>query len=293
MTRPIAPLFVPGYSARRLEKALELGLRAILVDLEDSVPLGEKALARDGAAAVVEAAPGVCSVRINPLSVEGGRTTACGEADIVSVMGPGLAGLVYPKIETAEELVRLDAVIGAAEIDAGLALNSVRLSVTIETALGLVNANAIARAGLKRPLSFGFGMADFTADLGIEWTRDEDETLAARSMLPIISRAAGLEKPGDSVFVNVEDDEGLRASALRGKRLGYGGKAAIHPRQIPIIHDAYKPTEAEVGQAQKILDAAAQFAAEGQGAFLLEGRMVDEPIVARARDLLDFNATFS
>jgi len=286
MVSSVAPLFVPGHMARMRAKAPTLGT-TIIVDLEDSVPAADKEAARDGAVELVEAMPGACTVRINPLVLARGFGMAAGHDDLAIVVRPGLGGLVTPKVDSREALLAVDDAIRRAESAAGLDEASVALSITIETALGVANLAEIAHTGLDRPMRLSFGMGDFTTDLGIEWTREETECDVPRALVPIVSRAAGLRRPGDSVVTDVNDEDGLRASALRGKRLGYAGKSAIHPRQIAIIQQVYAPSAAELDWAHRVVETAAERMAEGQGAFLLDGRMIDDPIVARAREVLD------
>jgi citrate lyase beta subunit len=292
MNNTIAPLFVPGHMARLREKALALDLSALLVDLEDAVPGAEKEAARRGALELLRARPGACHVRINPLQVERGFGMSCGREDLAAVVQPGVAGIVAPKIDSAEALRAVDAALRQAELAAGLPVDSVRLGATVETALGCVNVADIARAGLRRPLQLMFGLGDLTTDLGVEWTRDETEAAVPRALIALASKAAKLAKPFDTVFTDVADEAGLRASTLRGKALGYGGKAAIHPKQVAAILDVYWPTETERAWSARVVEAAAERAERGEGAFLLEGRMIDDPIVARARELLAFAAQF-
>ncbi len=281
----VAPLFIPAHVARMRQKAPELGT-AIILDLEDSVPAADKQAAREGAVELVDRMPGGCTVRINPLTVVRGFGTAAGHEDLAAVVRPGLGGLAAPKVDSREALLAVDDAIRRAEASGGVDENSVELGVIIETALGVTNLVEIARTGLARPMRLSFGLGDFTTDLGIEWTRDEAECDVARAMIPIVSRAAGLGRPRDSVWTDVTDEDGLRASTLRGKRLGYAGKAAIHPRQIRVIQDVYRPSQAELDWARRVVETAAARMAEGQGAFLLDGRMIDDPIVARAREVL-------
>lgn len=288
----IAPLFIPGHMDRLREKAVQLDLDAILIDLEDAVPGDRKDAARHGAVELINNLPQSCFVRINPLEVHRNFGTACGLEDLAAVVGSNLAGIVAPKIDSADALRAVDAALAVAERRAGLPANTLEMSATVETAQGVTNMVDISRTGLRRPMRMSFGMGDFTTEMGVEWTREETESALPRAMLPVVSKAAGLLRPRDSVFVDVADIEGLRASAERGKRLGYGGKSAIHPSQIAIIRDVYRPTEAQVEWCRKVVDAAAEREAQGEGAFLLEGRMIDDPLVVRARDLLDFAAAF-
>lgn len=285
MLSSIAPLFVPAHMDRLREKAPQLGT-TIVLDLEDSVPAADKEAARAGAVELIDRMPGACTVRINPLSVHRGFGVAAGVDDLTVVVRPGLAGLVAPKVDSRAALLAVDEAIRRAEAAAGMREDTIALGVVIETALGVANLTEIARTGLIRPMRLSFGMGDFTTDLGIEWSRGESECDVPRALVAIASRAAGLPRPQDSVWTDVSDEEGLRASALRGKQLGYAGKAAIHPRQIPVIQDVYRPTAAELDWANRVVETAAQRAAQGQGAFLLDGRMIDDPIVARAREVM-------
>jgi citrate lyase beta subunit len=263
------------------------------VDLEDAVPGSEKENARRGALELLEQLPGACQVRINPLEVARGVGMGCGGEDLAAIVRSGLAGLVAPKVDSAKALFEIDAAVATAERSAGLPVGSVPLGITIETALGAINVAEIARAALHRPMRLLFGMGDLTTDLGVDWTREEDECQVPRAMIALASRAAGLLKPMDTVFTNVADGQGLQASAQRGKALGYGGKAAIHPDQVALILDVYRPTDAEVSWSWRVVEAASDRAQRGEGAFLLDGRMIDDPIVARARDLLAFAEKFA
>jgi citrate lyase beta subunit len=285
--REIAPLFVPAHVTRLRAKAEGLGV-ALILDLEDAVPAAEKATARRGAAELVERLPGRCTVRINPLAVSRSFGTAAGAEDLAAVVRPGLAGIVAPKIEDPESLRHVDGLLTEAEARAGVAEGSTPLGAVIETARGVTAVNAIAEAGaaLPRPVGLSFGAGDLTTDLGIEWTADESVFDTARALLPLACRAAGLDKPRDTVFADIGDVEGLRASATRGKALGYGGKAAVHPSQLEVIREVYRPSARQLDWAREVVGAATRHAADGAGAFLLDGRMIDDPVVARARDLL-------
>lgn len=286
----VAPLFVPGHMKRLRDKAVELHVRGLRIDLEDAVPLAEKTAARDGAVDLIRLRPGRASVRINPFTVSVGYGAACGMEDLAAVVVPGLRGIIAPKIESADAVREVDEAISVRERAAGIAPDSLELGVIIETALGVVNLVEITRAGIKRPMRLSFGMGDFTTDLGVEWSRDEVETAVPRAMVPIVSRAAGLQRPSDSVFTAVADEDGLRASALRGKRLGYAGKSAIHPRQIAVIEAVYRPTAAELAWCRRVVEADAEYRQKGAGAFLLDGKMIDDPIVVRARDVIAIDA---
>ncbi len=282
----VAPLFVPAHLSRLRDKALALDIGTVLLDLEDAVLPGHKDAARDGAVAFLAARPGRDFVRINPLSVSRGAGVPCGEADLAAVLALAPRGIIAPKIETAAAVRAVEVRLTYLERATGITAGQTELWTTIETALGVVNLTEIARGEASRPVRLVFGMGDYTTDLGIAWSRDETECEVPRSLVPIVARAADLPRPLDSVFIATDDDDGLRASALRGKRLGYGGKIAIHPRQVPVILGAYRPTPAEVAWARKVAVAEVEQRDKGVGAFLLDGRMIDEPIAANARDVL-------
>src|SRR5262249_23112345 len=132
-----------------------------------------------------------------------------------------------------------------------------------------------------------FGAGDFTRDIGVEWSREERESFLARSMIVLASRAAGLPAPIDSVFVDLKDPDGLAASTREAKQLRFRGKLVIHPARVRIVMAVFRPTADEVAWAGRVLDALGAAEREGLGAFVVDGRMVDYPIVERARDILN------
>jgi len=280
-------LFVPAHVEKMLDKALGLSLDAAILDLEDAVPPRQKAAARDGARNYVDRRPGQAFVRINPLASRAAFTIACGAEDLAAVVIRGLRGIVFPKVETVDDLLAVDEVMAKAERHAGLTDGAVELYSIVETARGVLEAPAIARAELRRPHRLCFGAGDFTRDIGVEWSREERESFMARSMIVLASRAAGLPAPIDSVFVDLKDPDGLAASTREAKQLGFRGKLVIHPAQVPIVNAVFTPTADEVAWAGRVLDALGAAEREGLGAFVVDGRMVDYPIVERARDILN------
>ena len=173
-----------------------------------------------------------------------------------------------------------------AERRAGLAEGEVELWSIVETARGVLEAPTIARTRMRRPHRLCFGAGDFTRDIGVEWSREERESFTARSMIVLASRAAGLPAPIDSVFVDLNDPDGLAASTRAAKQLGFRGKLVIHPSQVSIVNDVFTPTAEEVAWARRVMEGLAAAEREGLGAFVVDGRMVDYPIVERARDIL-------
>jgi citrate lyase subunit beta / citryl-CoA lyase len=280
-------LFVPAHVKKMLDKALGLCLDAAILDLEDAVPPAQKAAARDGAREYVRQQPGQAFVRINPLTSRASFTIACGAEDLAAVVTRGLRGIVFPKVETVDDLLAVDEAMAEAERHAGLTEGGIELCSIVETALGVLEAPAIARTRLRRPHRLCFGAGDFTRDIGVEWSREERESFTARSMIVLASRAAGVPAPIDSVFVDLNDPEGLAASTREPKQLGFRGKLVIHPSQVAIVNDVFTPTAEEVAWARRVMDGLAAAEREGLGAFVVDDRMVDYPIVERARDILN------
>jgi citrate lyase subunit beta / citryl-CoA lyase len=264
-------LYVPGDDPRRIEKALATGADAVVIDLEDSVAPNRKEEARSNAATVLESVPArPVFVRIN---APGSELAA---RDIAAVAALHLSGLRLPKVESLESVRLVAKTLEALRSEAGI-------QCLIESALGLELALEIARSH-ERVAGISLGEADLAADLGV---RDEAGLLYARSRIVSASRAAGLPGPVQSVYTNVKDLDGLRRSTEEGKNMGFVGRSAIHPSQVPIINEVFTPTEDEVAEAQELLDRLEGEAESGTGAFVLEdGRFVDRAVVESARRTL-------
>lgn len=273
-------LFVPGNHGRKLAKAFDAGADAVIVDLEDAVAISEKEATR---AVVVEALrrPRPCPayVRVNAMD-----TPFC-HADLAAVAGPWLDGIVLPKVSGAWQVRAVDWLLSALERDSGLGPGRIDLMPIIETGEGLGRIDEIAAAkGRMRRLVFGAG--DFTLDMGMRWTLDEQELDPYRARLLLASRAAGLEPPIDTVWVELAETAALEASAAKAARMGFQGKLCIHPAQIPIVHRHFTPTEQEVARARRILAAFAEAEARGSASIRVDGGFVDYPIVEKARRVL-------
>lgn len=255
------PLFVPGDRPERFGKAAASGADAVILDLEDAVIQENKAKARAAVAAhTISGVPVL--VRINPLD---GPLAA---ADLASLKGARLDGIMVAKAGDGARLASL------ASAFPGKALVAL-----IETVAGHASARAIACVPGVTQLAFG--SIDYALDLGSEETFEA--LLAARSEVVLASRLAGLAPPLDGVTVGYDDPALLTAEARRARSLGFGGKLLIHPRQIGPVREGFRPSEAELAQARQILDAVAR---QGEGAISLEGRMIDAPVIAKARRLV-------
>lgn len=264
-------LYVAGHDERRLSKALDSVADAVVLDLEDAVPLDRKAAARTAVAEVLGSPPDKpVFVRVNAPS------SGMLEADLAAVVSPHLAGIRLPKTESAAEARTVAERLAAAGDNAGLLC-------LLESALGVELAFEIACAH-PRVRGLSLGEADLAADLGVRADAGLDY---ARSRVVIASRAAGLAPPVQSVYTNVGDLAGLRRSTQSGRDRGFLGRSAVHPDQVPIINELFTPTEEEVREAESIVERLKEVTEHGSGAFLTEdGRFVDPAVVEAARSTL-------
>jgi citrate lyase subunit beta/citryl-CoA lyase len=273
-------LFAPGNHARRVEKALSLDADAVILDLEDAVATAEKPATREAVAAALERPRrGLLYVRVNAVDTE-----FC-YGDLVAVVRPGLDGIILPKVESVVGLATIDWLLAQFERDRGLLPGGIDLIPIIETARGLDRLGAILGAG-TRVRRAAFGAGDFTLDVNMAWSRDEAELAHARAAIVIASRAAGIEAPLDTVWVDLTDRDGLEASARTALGFGFQGKMCIHPDQIAVVNRVFTPSDAEIAFAERVAAAFAKAEAEGSAAIQLDGKFIDYPIVYRARRVL-------
>jgi citrate lyase subunit beta / citryl-CoA lyase len=280
-----AMLFVPGDDERKLAKVAILPAPAFILDLEDAVAVSAKARARENVARTLRASSAKQRIWVRVNSADTGLLPA----DLDAVVVPGLEGIVLPKAQRAEDVSDLAAAVAERESARGLQPGSTGLAATIETALGLSGLAGIARASDRlRFLCFGAG--DFSLDLGLNWTPDSgvaNPTLvAAKTRLVIESRAAGLPPPHDGTFPYLDRPAELRAEALYARSLGFGGKHAIHPDQVPVILEAFRPTEDEVARAREQLLAFEASERAGTARINVGGKFIDYPVAERARQVI-------
>ncbi|MEE9276086.1 MAG: CoA ester lyase [bacterium] len=290
--RPLRTLlFAPGNRERFLAKVGKAGADAVILDLEDAVPLKEKEATRRALPEAVGRIAGedgaAVFVRVNPLADVTGFSAACGAEDIGALVRPPLAGIVLPKVEGPEQVLVADRLLREGEGKRGMAPEGVALIALVENARGVERADAIAAAGVGgRPFLLAFGAGDYTNDLGIEWPRDEFSLDYPRARVAAASRAGGRGRPVDTVWVRLEDEEGLIASAERARALGMFGKLCIHPKQVGPVNEVFTPTEGEAARAREVAAAFEAAAARGEASVTVDGRMVDYPIVDAARKTL-------
>ena len=260
-------LFVPGTRADRYDKALAAGASAVIIDLEDAVAPADKDSARSTLATwlPMHTSPRVV-LRINSLD------TSWFDADLALCCLPGVAAVMVPKAERADTLATV------------LAAGAPALLPLVESAAGLANLDAIARTpGVWR---LAFGSIDLQVDLGLK-DATEDELLPFRLQLVLASRLAGIAAPLDGVSTAIDNAERLAVDVCRARRLGFGGKLCIHPKQVAAVNAGMAPSAAELAWAQRVLAAAAAVGgAAGVGAIAVDGKMVDKPVLLRAQAIL-------
>ena len=274
-------LFAPGNHARKVVKVFDCGADNVILDLEDAVAKTEKVATR---ALVVEALKrprnGGAYIRVNAFSTE-----FC-YGDAVAVVGPGLDGIILPMVESREQIVAFDWLVGALERERGLQPGGIDIIPIIETGKGIANLRTIAASG-TRVKRMAFGAGDYTLDMNMEWTLGESELEHARAEMAVASRAAGLEGPIDTVWVHIKDLDGVASSAKRARQLGFQGKMCIYPPQVERVNDAFTPTEAEIAFARRVVAAFEQAEREGSSSIQLDGYFIDYPIVYKAQRTLD------
>ena len=264
-----------------LERARNFTADVVMVDLEDSVPPGEKTTARDLAkewVPILRRGGQRVMVRVNSLDTGLTRT------ELEAIVSPDLCGISLGKVESTWNIRDVDRMLGAIEPQAGVEAGSIKIVAWVETAKALVDARDIGTAS-SRVTALAFGAEDFTNDMGIERSDTGEEVQVTRSLVPVAARAASVASL-DSPFVLFQDPDALRADAKRARQMGYIGKFAIHPSQLDIINETFSPSAEEIAYARRIMDAWEKAEAEGRGSLAMDGRMVDVPVVKRAQNLL-------
>ena len=271
-------LYVPGSEPKYFINAALHGPDAVILDLEDSVPPSEKDAARllvRNALSAVDFLQCERMVRINQLPL--------GLEDLDEIV-PECADLILiPKVESASQVLDVEARIAKVKADYGIS-RSIWLMPILESALGIENALAIARAS-DQNVALTIGLEDYTADLGVVKTACGAESLYARQKVINAAHAAGLQAI-DSVFGDVGDLDGLRLWGTNSRALGFEGMGCVHPVQIPIIHEAFAPTALEIERARKIVAAYNEAQKQGHGVVSLGSKMIDAPVVQRALKLM-------
>lgn len=282
-------LFAPGSKERVMTKALESGTDAVILDLEDSVPVAAKAEARslvarmiDGVAAAASSQPAVF-VRVNS------TTTGLLDDDLAAIVRPGLDAILLPKVESVTEVQNAASALDRLESAAGMKQGTVEIILQIETALGVLHCYDLINAS-SRVASTCIGTArdgDLQTDLGCSWSIEGTELLYARSKVLLDTRAAGKAYPLDGVFSDLNDETGLIQDSRLSARLGYVGRTVIHPKQIAPVREAYAVPEADVAYYRKVISEFEAVEKTGTAAaIIVDGKLVDYAMYQRAKRVL-------
>jgi citrate lyase subunit beta/citryl-CoA lyase len=279
-------LFVPGNRAEWIDKAPKYGPDALIIDLEDAVPIAEKSEARPIVRAGIERS----HKRGMPIVVRvNGVDTGLPGEDIEAVVVPGLVAVAVPKLEKVEEILKVDAWLEFFERKAGLPIGSVEIVAIPETAKGIMNAYEIVSA-CKRMGNIVGGVGarsgDVTKAIGYRWTRSGFETLYLASHVLLAARAAGIEYPLAAGSLEVSDTELVRAQLQRVREIGYRGSLLIHPSAVPIANEIFAPSKEEIEWNKGVLRAMDEAERAGKAAVTYDGMMIDYAHVRNALDLL-------
>ena len=274
-------LFVPGANAAMISNTFIYKPDSIMFDLEDSVALAEKDTARMLVAHALQHPlyhELETVVRVNPLASEFGLL------DLNAVVRAGTDIVRLPKTDSAQDIIDMDAAITAIEKDCGRAVGSTQLLAAIESAQGILAVNDIAKAS-PRLMGIALGAEDYVRNMKTERSPDGIELLFARSSILHAARANGL-MAFDTVYSDARNEEGFLREASLIKQLGFDGKSLINPNQIVLIHNLFAPTQKEVDHAERVIAAAEEAERNGSGVVSLNGKMVDSPIIERAKLVL-------
>jgi citrate lyase subunit beta / citryl-CoA lyase len=274
-------LFIPGNRMKMIDKAKSLDPDAVIFDLEDAVPPAEKAAARGTVREAIESGEFQrfrVFVRVNSLS------TGLLPADLDEVVSPNLTGIVLPKVESRADTEQVHLMLREREQRTGAGEGGTRILPIIETVRGVLSLPQIADSS-DRLVGLSFGAEDFATDLGVERSREGIEGHYPRVQIALWSRMTGVTAV-DTVFSDVNDDEGLERETRLVRQLGFRGKYVIHPRQIEQVNRVFTPSEAETEHARRVVAAYEEAETRGEASVALDGKMIDIPVVARARDLL-------
>lgn len=275
-----------------MAKALESGADAVILDLEDSVPIAAKAEARSLVAKVIDSAVAAGAGRAAPAVFVRVNSAATGlvEDDLAAVVRPGLDAVFLPKVESVAEVTNTAAAVERLESAQGMRTGAVEIVLMMESALGVYRCFDLVMAS-PRVASTCIGVArdgDLQTDLGCGWSIEGTELLYARSKVLLDTRAAGKAYPLDGVFSDLNDEEGLIRDSRLSARLGYVGRTAIHPKQIVPIRQAYAVPEAEVVYYQQVVNEFEAVEKTGTAAAItVNGRLVDYAMYQRAKRVLE------
>jgi citrate lyase subunit beta/citryl-CoA lyase len=288
MTMPAQPVirsyfFTPGNQERKLQRVFDFGADAIVMDLEDAVPIHEKRVARTMVRGALERREGqsgpLIVVRVN------GPGSGLAEDDLIEVVRPNVFAIQLTKIRSVDQVQRLDAHIARLEEERNLPVGKIRFVFSVDSPSLVLQLPQLARSS-KRNLALILGGVDFANSLGMPMSTDQFESLWARSYGVLVSSDAGLSAPIHPPFLDFNDEEGLTQVLHQGKRLGFMGAVALHPKQIAPIHRVFTPTEREIEWARLVVAEFELAEAEGRASLAVDGQFIDYAIVATAQSVL-------
>jgi len=274
-------MFVPGNNPGMIKDAYIYNCDSLMFDLEDSVSVTEKDAARSlvfHALTTIDYGEKEIVVRVND------PRTPVGQADLEAMVRAHAQVIRLPKTETAEDVTYCADLLGRIEQAAGMAEGTVHMMAAIESARGVLNARQIAEAS-SRLIGIALGAEDYVTDLKTNRSADGIELLFARCMILQAARAAGIAAL-DTVYSDVNNEDGFRAEVTLIRQLGFDGKSIINPRQIKPVIDIYTPTQKEIDKALAVTAAIEEAHRKGSGVISLNGKMIDKPVVTRAERVL-------
>lgn len=278
-------LFVPGHKRSWIDKALNSAADAIIIDLEDSVPETDKALARSNAAEALAAHGGSKGILVRPNALD---TEHFGK-DIAAVTHQNLTAFLLPKLFSRDDVVRFDALVSAAELEHGIDRNTVELMPSLETAASIAKVDEIlAGPRVGGVMAAAAKDADVSREVGFRWTAQGLETLYLRSKVVVAARAAGIRTIVLGLWQEVHNLDGMRTFAQDNSGLGYSGQVIIHPSHAPVANEEYGLTESMREYYQGLVDAFEEGQREGNGAVMYRGDHIDLAHANHAREALAF-----
>jgi len=277
-----ALLYMPGDDRRKIEKATALGVDCICMDMEDGVAITHKNEARAVIAQAMKDLDFGASERCIRINSFG---SGFEKFDLAAAVATNPDCIVVPKIESAAQIREISEYIEIYERSSRMNIGSIRMLVGVETARGILNLKEIAEAD-KRLEALIFGAEDFAASVGATRTQEATEVLYARSAV-VTACAANELQAIDMVHIDFRDEEGLRLEAKQGARLGFSGKQIIHPNQVAAVQEAFTPSAEAIEYAQRVVRVFTASQKEGKGAFALDGKMIDMPLLKNAQKVLE------
>ena len=277
-----ALLYMPGDDRRKIEKSTSLGVDCICMDMEDGTAVSKKAEARaviSQAMKELDFGNSERCIRINSIG------SGFEKDDLASALAARPDTIVVPKIETAEQVKWVSEQIESYELSNKLNLGSIRLLIGLETAKGILNLKEIAEAD-KRLEAIIFGAEDYAASVGAIRTKEATEVLYARSAVVAACAANDLQAI-DMVYIDFKDIDGLRVEAEQGAGFGFSGKQIIHPNQVQVTQEAFTPSDDAIAYAKRVVESFESSQKEGKGAYALDGKMIDMPLLKNAQKVLD------